>query len=103
MEVRFGDAEFLEEDVTHAVIVVLAGVHQAPIEDVFVLAKFADDGGHFMKLGRASATKIILVRVIMEWCRVRAVWIPDNRDAVSGMTRFEDSYWSLHPKRLPQN
>ncbi len=48
VKVRFRDAEFLDEDITHAVIVMLAGMHQAPVEDVFVLA---EDGRYLHEVG----------------------------------------------------
>ena len=47
----------------------------------------------FMKLGRAPATKTILVRLVMRWCLglwlygfFKTAWIPDIRNADSGMT-----------------
>ena len=50
MKVR-ENAKLLEEDVAHAVIVVLVGVDHAPIEDVFVLAEFADDRCDLHEIG----------------------------------------------------
>ena len=44
----------MEEDIAHAVIVVLPGVDQAPVEDVFVLAQFADDGRHLHEVGAGA-------------------------------------------------
>ncbi len=57
MKVRFRNAEFLEEDIADAVIVVLTYVDQAPVEHIFVRVKFADDGGDLHEVGAGAGDK----------------------------------------------
>ena len=79
-----------QEDIAHAVIVVLTYVDQAPIEDFLVLAEFADEWCDLHELGAGGHGVVLGVHGINQPVSVRSVAIGNlHHAAANAFERFD--------------